>query len=71
MATTYKDSDVKCPFFREQTKRSISCEGIIDESILKLWFEDKKTKDRHSEIFCCNRYCNCEIYSMLEKKYEE
>ena len=71
MATTYKDVDIRCPFFKELTKRGISCEGVTDDSILKLWFYSPKAKDLHVEVFCQRRYGNCEIYRMLEKKYEE
>ena len=71
MATTYKDVDILCPFFKELSKRSISCEGLTDDSILKLWFSSPKSKDLHVEVFCERRYKNCEIYTMLEKKYEE
>lgn len=71
MATTYKDVDIKCPFYKEQAARSISCEGLTDDSIIKLWFTSPKSKCLHMDIFCSKRYKNCEIYTMLEKKYEE
>jgi hypothetical protein len=71
MATTYKDVDIQCPFFKELAKKGVSCEGLTDDSIIKLWFSSPKSLDLHTEIFCCNRYQNCEIYRMLEAKYED
>jgi hypothetical protein len=71
MATTYKDVEIQCPFYKEQVKQSISCEGLTDESIIKLWFNSQKAKELHMKVFCQNKYKNCEIYTMLEKKYED
>lgn len=71
MPTTYKDVDIKCPFFKELAARSISCEGLTDDSIIKLWFNSPKSKDLHVEVFCQNKYKNCELYRMLVEKYEE
>lgn len=71
MATTYKDVEVQCPFFKELTKKGISCEGLTDDSIIKLWFNSPKSKELHSEVFCQKKYKNCEIYRMLEAKYED
>lgn len=71
MATTFKDVDIQCPFFKELTKKGISCEGITDDSITKLCFNSPKSKELHTEIFCQRKYKNCEIYTMLEAKYED
>lgn len=71
MATTFKDVDIQCPFFKELTNKGISCEGLTDESIIKLWFNSPKAKELHTEIFCQKKYQNCEIYKMLEAKYED
>lgn len=71
MSTTYQDVDVLCPFFRELSKRGISCEGLTDDSIIKQWFNSPKGKELHTDVFCKKKYTNCEIYRMLEKKYEE
>lgn len=67
----YEDVDVKCPFFRRQTVVSISCEGLTDEMGIKLCFQNAKAKDIHAVTFCNAKYKYCEIYEMLEKKYEE
>lgn len=71
MSTTYKDVEIKCPFFKEQNPKNISCEGLVDDSIIKLCFVSPKAKDTQTRIFCEKSYKNCEIYRILEKKYEE
>ena len=59
MATTYKDVKIQCPFFKELTNKSISCEGLTDDSIIKLWFNSSKSKDLHAGVFCSRKYKNC------------
>lgn len=71
MATTYKDVDIQCPFFKGLDKKNISCEGLTDDSILKLWFNSPKSKNLHIDIFCSRKYKTCKICKMLEKKYED
>ena len=71
MSTTYKDVDVKCPYYKGQTANGISCEGLTDDSIIKLWFNSHKLKCCHMDAYCQKRYNYCEIARMLEAKYEE
>ena len=65
------DEDIQCPFFKRIAEQSITCEGITDVCVLRLIFTSKKEKRNHRRIFCCDKYKNCEIYTMLEAKYEE
>jgi hypothetical protein len=71
MPVQYEDVDVLCPFFKRQTVVSISCEGLTDDMGIKLCFQNAKAKDIHAEVFCNCKYKNCEIYGMVEKKYDE
>lgn len=71
MATTYKDVDIKCPFFRELSNKGISCEGLTSDSLIKLWFNSPKSKEYHITEYCTRRYHNCAICKMLEAKYED
>lgn len=43
---------VWCPFYREDSGRSIYCEGITDESFLRLTFASGRAKRQQMEIFC-------------------
>lgn len=71
MPYQYKDVDVRCPFFKRQTGVSISCEGLTDEMGIKLCFANANAQRLHMEVFCEKHYKKCEIYEILEKKYEE
>ena len=63
---------VKCPFYcGDDGKRQLSCEGIVEDSLINWKFKTKQSFRQQMEIFCCQYYENCEIYRMLmENKYE-
>lgn len=71
MPRTYNEGLITCPFYKSMAQKSISCEGITDDCIIKLLFVSPEKRDLHRKIFCENRYQNCEIYRVLEAKYEE
>lgn len=71
MPRTYNEGLINCPFYKATALKSISCEGITDDCIIKLLFISSEHRDLHRKIFCDNKYKKCEIYRMLEKKYEE
>ena len=62
---------IVCPFFHFMGRRSISCEGITDYCFNKIVFNSDGLKQEHQAMFCEKKYKNCEIYRMLEAKYEE
>lgn len=64
-------SRIRCPFFRGHTSRDIGCEGLSEETSIRLIFPGKSARDRHEEIFCINRFENCELYRAILEKYEE
>ena len=69
---TYLKSFVRCPFFlRDDGKRRIVCEGIMDDSSICLTFRYDNLFKRQVETFCCKYYERCEIYRMLVEKYED
>lgn len=71
MPTMYDDVHAICPYFHSSNKRKISCEGITDGCTTTLEFESQEKRNMHRRIFCDAKYKNCEIYRMLEEKYEE
>ena len=71
MPRTYHEALIICPFYRSMAQKSITCEGITDDCVLKLLFTSPDKRDLHRQIFCECKYKNCEIYTMLENKYEE
>ena len=71
MPRTYNEGLINCPFYKAMATKSISCEGITEDCVIKLLFTMVEKRELHRKIFCENKYINCEIYRMLEKKYEE
>ena len=68
----YRQAYVKCPFYRSYTKNSIRCEGFMDGVGIACSFRDHKDQMIHMDVFCQDRYENCEIYRMvLDTRYEE
>lgn len=69
---SWKQVNVKCPFYlSDDGRRSITCEGIVKKSSIKLQHSTRAGFDKQMEVFCCDRYENCEIYRMLMEKYED
>lgn len=64
----YGDVDIKCPFYIEQTKNTIKCEGIVSVTCSNN-FSTTKAKREHQSIACCDKYRGCAIYRILELKY--
>lgn len=71
MPKTYNECVVQCPFFISCGKRNITCEGITDDCTTFLMFTSKQKRDQHRNIFCENRYKYCELYEVIERKYED
>ena len=69
--TRFDDVDVKCPFYKGSNEKKISCEGITDDCIIILSFNSKAKRDIQKEIFCNQKYKNCEVCRMLLEKYED
>ena len=70
LTSSYDDATVICPFYKASDSKRISCEGFTDGSVLIQSFQSKEKKNRQKTIFCDAKYKNCEIYRMLEEKYE-
>lgn len=71
-----REKEILCPFFREEDarKHKIICEGLGDARSMAWNFrnEDERQRIRQLEIFCQDRYKNCELYRMiLESKYDD
>ena len=71
MARYQDDAEVKCPFYQNVAIKSITCEGITDDCVTKILFTTSQLRGEHCNIFCTNKYENCEIYQMLWRKYED
>lgn len=71
MPKSINEEGVKCPFYISMDNKSITCEGITEDCTNTIKFNKREEKEMHRRIFCVRKYENCEIYQMLEKKYED
>lgn len=67
---------MRCPFYRADDSKThrIICEGIGDAQSTALYYraKDERQRIRQLEVFCQERYENCELYRMIrESKYDE
>ena len=52
--------------------KSIFCEGITDESFLRLTFVSARAKRQQMEIFCRTKNCEkCELYTAINARYAD
>lgn len=68
----FKTVDIKCPLFKKiKGGTVIVCEGPYDGCLsISLAHQNKIEMKKQCNIFCCDKFCNCEIYRMIcDAKY--
>lgn len=71
MATTYESVNVKCPFYKEDARNQIRCEGICETSTSTVhMFRDQKTRLKYQKKYCEARYKDCPCFRQNMTKYE-
>ena len=72
MATTWQSVHVRCPFYRSDGEREISCEGLWPGTTLTVTrFRAPRQTLEHMQRLCMSRYTQCRLYSRIEEKYED
>lgn len=61
----------KCPFFISSGKKNVLCEGITNDCNNNILFTTEQARNQHRRIFCDAKYENCELYKVLEEKYQD
>lgn len=61
--------NAKCPYFKSEGKRNITCEGIYDNEEVMIKFETEKGKDEHIEVFCKKYPNGCKYFKRIEEEY--
>lgn len=68
---SWKDVDVKCPFFRGRRSDPagcvIRCDGLTENGSLSLRFRRKEEAERQLADFCESCYTRCEIHGALQR----
>lgn len=63
----YIAENIKCPFYKEENKNTIKCEGLFSPELTNNFLTAKK-KQEYREAHCCVKYMECELYKANEKK---
>ena len=64
--------DVLCPFYVDDLRVRIRCEGCIDESLYThMIFEDVNKKMEYMRNKCCDKWGSCTVCALLMRKYNE
>ena len=67
----YGTVDVKCPFYKEETKNSICCEGDFGSSCIHI-FKSRNYKNKHKEQFCnLFDFKKCSLYQSIFATYKK
>lgn len=70
MSNPWSDAYVQCPFYLDDTGRSIFCEGVEPKTRLHLGFQDAGQKKDYLRGRCAKDYKGCMLYRMLMLNYE-
>lgn len=69
--SSYWQTQIGCPFYRDDESHRISCEGVGDADTTVLTFRLRKDRDQQIRIFCAGDYAKCEVFRMILEKYED
>ncbi len=64
----YGSEKVLCPFYKDETRNSIRCEGVISVACANN-FDVTAAKNQHLEQYCCSDYKKCPQAKALYQKY--
>ena len=64
----YGAENTKCPFYEDETKNSIKCEGVFSKTTEQN-FENSTIKKEHKKKYCDNNYSECKHFKNVNEKY--
>lgn len=70
MSKNKEDYLVQCPYYREEARQAIHCEGVGPNTGLRLGFAGIRQLASYKDEFCRNGWCSCRIAKMLNEKYD-
>lgn len=65
----FTSSGVRCPYYKDESKNSIRCEGIVSCSVVNN-FSVSGDKKAYMQKFCRqDSFASCIIYKAVNEKY--
>ena len=68
MARYLESADAVCPFYRQESRGAVYCEGVTNGSRIKQEFRYGGAKYKQNYCYC--DWKNCRVSKMLREKYE-
>ena len=68
MASYYGSETAKCPFYQDETRNTIKCEGELSQYCVQI-FKTADEKKTHKSEYCDSKYVNCVHWKRVYKKY--
>ena len=67
------DKAIVCPYYRCSDPYHICCEGVTEDTSIKVTFGDPKKTANYKHCFCrsIEAYKRCKVCDMLERKYAD
>lgn len=69
MSQYYGAESVKCPFYSDETKNTIKCEGTFS-AFNAFVFGSAAQKKKHKHKHCNWDYIHCPHYQQVQEKYK-
>ena len=70
MCKNNEDALVQCPYYKDEQRQIIHCEGVEDGTGLHLGFSNRGRLLGYKDRFCRNCWDQCMIAKMLNLKYD-
>lgn len=69
--SSYRGAYVKCPFYLDDTRNSIICEGAFQSTRCTTGSQNHGRITKILEEFCCDDFERCPLYRAVESKYKK
>ena len=70
MSKNVEDKLIQCPYYRQEARQVIHCEGIQPNTGLRLGFAGIHLMTSYKDQFCRSGWCSCRIAKMLNEMYD-
>lgn len=64
------DPYVQCPYYKEEERQKIYCEGVVKGSSSIQTFATPQMQKDYEDQFCKGKWKECQICWALNRKYE-
>jgi len=60
-----------CPYYRDESAGAVGCQGVSDQSYLRLSFDNRSAAFGYKRSRCKKSYRLCPVYRMLAQLYDD